>query len=115
MSAEINGVFYIERYTKNDTVIAGYFNSFEAAHYVLTRTREGNYDELETTGNICFQKFGLNQEPHVICRRYGDSEIYEDYYDENNKKVKTLRYTRRMKNTNATEAQSIFNFSKYTF
>ena len=92
-----HGVFYISRYTKNTTIIAGYFADFESAHKAIKQSRDGNYDEAETTGNIYYQAYGLDKEPRLICSRHGDVDILEDYYDENKHKVKTLRYHRRVK------------------
>ena len=101
----MDGIFYIQRYTKNSTEITGYFKTFEDSHDILLKSRQGNYDEEDTTGNIYFQPFGINQRAILVCSRHGDFDIIEDYYNEAGKRVRTLRYKKRIKTT----SQSLAN------
>ena len=89
----MNGIFYIECFTRNGSNIEGYFATFEAAHDTLiSSNRLGNYDEVETTGRIMYQPFGLNKKPYVVCERHGEFDVIEDYYNKKQEKVQSVRY-----------------------
>lgn len=89
----MQGIFYIECFTRNGSNIEGYFDTFEAAHEALISTPNlGNYDEVETTGRIVYQPFGVNKKTYIVCERHGEFDIIEDYYNKNHEKVQSIRY-----------------------
>lgn len=89
----MQGIFYIECFTRNGSNIEGYFETFEAAHDTLISSFHlSNYDEVETTGRIMFQPFGLNKKPYLVCDRHGEFDVIEDYYNKKQQKVQSIRY-----------------------
>lgn len=86
------GIFYIECFARHGTEIIGYFESFEAAHDALINSEYGNHDEIETTGKIFYQEFGLNKKTYLVCSRHGDFDVIEDYYDKSQRRVQSVRY-----------------------
>lgn len=92
----MHGIFYIECFTRNGSNIEGYFDTFEAAHDTLVSSQNlGNYDEVETTGRIMYQTFGLNRKPYLVCDRHGEFDVIEDYYNKKQEKVQSVRYQHR--------------------
>ena len=92
----MQGIFYIECFTRNGSNIEGYFITFEAAHDTLISSPNlGNYDEVETTGRIMYQPFGLNKRPYVVCDRHGEFDVIEDYYNKKQEKVQSVRYQQK--------------------
>ena len=89
----MQGIFYIECFTRNGSSIEGYFITFEQAHDTLVSSHNlGNYDEVETTGRIMYQPFGLNKRAYVVCDRHGEFDVIEDYYNKKQEKVQSVRY-----------------------
>lgn len=90
----MQGIFYIECFTRNGSNIEGYFDTFEKAHDTLISSHNlGNYDEVETTGRIMYQPFGLNKRSYVVCDRHGEFDVIEDYYyNKKQEKVQSVRY-----------------------
>ena len=92
----MHGIFYIECFTRNGSNIEGCFDTFEAAHDTLVSSQNlGNYDEVETTGRIMYQPFGLNRKPYLVCDRHGEFDVIEDYYNKKQEKVQSVRYQHR--------------------
>ena len=68
----------------------------ERAHDTLVSSQNlGNYDEVETTGRIMYQPFGLNRKPYLVCDRHGEFDVIEDYYNKKQEKVQSVRYQHR--------------------
>ena len=89
----MQGIFYIECFTRNGSNIEGYFDTFESAHDTLISSPNlSNHDEVETTGRIMYQPFGLNKKPYVVCDRHGEFDVIEDYYNKKQQKVQSIRY-----------------------
>lgn len=101
----MGSIFYITRWTRNGTMISGYFLTFEEAHDALIKNSGSHYGETDTTGNIYMQEFGLNKEPHLVCARHGEDDIIEDYYNEHNKRVRSVKYKHKYRTASYVQTQ----------